>query len=114
MSWQSENCVPHDEPSLKRLAVAGVTILTGSDSGNLGVFEGYSVHRELQLMVESGMDPWEALAGATTHAGDFLGRHYGVHVGDEANLVVLSASPIPDIFNTEKISLVVARGQIVR
>ncbi|MGQ0714764.1 MAG: amidohydrolase family protein [Gemmatimonadaceae bacterium] len=52
------------------------------------------------------------LAAATTHAGEFLGQPYGVQAGDVANLVVLDASPVDDIENTQRISMVVLRGTV--
>ena len=96
-----------------QLAQGGVRILTGTDAGNLGVFQGYSVHREMLLLVEAGLSPWQALAAATSNASDFLERPWGVRPGDQANLVILSASPIEDIANTQKIEHVIQRGQLV-
>ena len=87
-------------------------MLAGTDGGNPGVIQGFSVHRELTRFVEAGLSPWDALAAATTRAGEFLGRHYGVSTGDEANVVVVDKSPLDDIANTQQISLVVMRGQI--
>lgn len=81
--------------------------------GNRGALQGYSAHRELMKLVEGGATPWQALAGNTTLAGEFLGRDYGVSLGDEANLVLLNASPIEDIRNTQRIFAVVHHGQVV-
>lgn len=99
--------------SVRALADAGVTILTGTDSGNWGTIQGYSEHRELVKLVEAGLTPWQALAAATTKAGEFLGRSYGVNAGDEANLVVLDASPIDDIHHTQRILRVIHHGRVV-
>jgi imidazolonepropionase-like amidohydrolase len=99
--------------STKAMADAGVTILTGTDSGNFGTIQGYSLHRELIKLVAAGLTPWQALAASTTKAGEFLGRSWGVRPGDEANLVVLEASPIDDIRNTQRIAMVIQRGQVV-
>jgi imidazolonepropionase-like amidohydrolase len=99
--------------SVKKAADAGVRILLGTDAGNWGTIQGYSVHRELLLIVEAGLTPWQALAAATNYAGDFLGRRFGVNPGDEANLVVLDASPIADIRNTQRIAMVIHHGKLV-
>jgi len=99
--------------SVKAMADAGVTILAGSDSGNGGTIQGYSAHRELVKLVEAGLSPWQALAATTTEAGKFLGRSFGVNPGDEANLVVLEASPIEDVHNTQRIAMVIRRGKVV-
>jgi imidazolonepropionase-like amidohydrolase len=99
--------------SVRRLAAAGVSMLTGTDAGNVGVVQGYSVHREMLRLVEAGLTPWDALRASTTNAGKFLGRAYGVGPGDQADLVVLDASPLEDIANTQTIGLVVMRGRVV-
>ena len=99
--------------SVRRLHKAGVPMLTGSDGGNTGVIQGYSVHRELIRLVQAGLSPWEALAASTTRAGEFLGRRFGVQAGDAANLVVLDGSPLDDIANTQRIAMVIMRGQVV-
>jgi imidazolonepropionase-like amidohydrolase len=99
--------------AVKRMADAGVTILVGTDSGLQGTIHGYSLHRELVKLVEAGLSPWQALAASTTEAGAFLGQAYGVTKGSEANLVVLDASPLDDIRNTQRIAYVIHHGAIV-
>jgi len=104
------------EPSreaVRTLAHAGVPMLTGTDAGNIGAFHGYSVHRELQLLVGAGQSEWSALRSATTNAAHFLDRRWGVAPGDEATLLVLDASPIESISNTKQIHLVIQRGVVV-
>jgi imidazolonepropionase-like amidohydrolase len=71
------------------------------------------VHRELIQLVAAGLTPWQAIAAATTDAAAFLGRSYGVTPGSEATLVVLDASPIEDIRNTQRIASVVHHGGVV-
>jgi imidazolonepropionase-like amidohydrolase len=96
------------------MADAGVMILIGTDAGGgTGTLHGYSMHRELIKLVAAGLSPWQVLAAATTDAGTFLGRHYGVTPGSEASLVVLDASPLDDIRNTQRIAYVIHRGAIV-
>ncbi len=99
--------------NIKKLSQNGIRIMTGTDAGNLGTFQGYSVHTELALLVEAGLSPWQALAATSTVPGEFWGKSFGVQPGDEANLVVLSASPIEDIRNTEKIEMVIHHGRVV-
>jgi imidazolonepropionase-like amidohydrolase len=99
--------------SIKTMSDAGVKMLTGTDAGNWGTIQGYSVHRELLLFVEAGLTTWEALAASTTQAGRFLGRSFGVNAGDEANFVVLDASPIADVRNTLRIAMVIHHGTVV-
>jgi imidazolonepropionase-like amidohydrolase len=99
--------------SVMAMSDAGVRILAGTDSGSVGTLQGYSLHRELIKLVAAGLSPWQALAAATTDAGAFLGRTYGVKPGSEANLVVLDASPIDDIRNSQRIAYVIHHGTIV-
>lgn len=99
--------------TIRALGEAGVPILVGTDAGNVGTFQGYSVHREMQLMVEAGLSPWNALESATTRAGAFLGISAGVSEGSVANLVVLNQSPLDDIGHTQDIHMVVYRGKVV-
>jgi imidazolonepropionase-like amidohydrolase len=96
--------------AVRALAAAGVAMVTGTDGGNPAVFQGYSVHRELRLLVEAGLSPWDALAATTIHPGRLLGRRWGVQLGDEGTLVILDASPLDDIRNTERIHAVILRG----
>jgi len=99
--------------NFKTILDAGVTTLAGTDVGNIGTFQGYSLHRELELMVAHGATPWQALASATTLAGHFLQEEAGIRPGALANLVVLEASPVADIQNTTKIATVIYHGHVV-
>lgn len=101
------------ERQLLTLHKGGVVLLAGSDTGNFGTFQGYSLHRELALMVRAGLPVWAALKAGTTAAGRFLGRKLGVKVGDEASFVVLAASPLVAISHTQRIRSVIVRGRLV-
>ncbi|MEM7204507.1 MAG: amidohydrolase family protein [Planctomycetota bacterium] len=99
--------------NLRRLAQGGARLLVGTDAGNLGTFQGASVHRELEHWVRAGVSEWDALAAATVHAGEFLGQRVGVDPGDDADLLVLDASPLDDIRNTRRIHFVLRDGAVV-
>jgi imidazolonepropionase-like amidohydrolase/ABC-type multidrug transport system permease subunit len=103
--------------NLVRAWKAGVPLVTGSDAGNLLVFHGPTVHRELQLWVEAGVPPTVALQAATSNAARLIGadRRIGlVRAGYDANLLVVDGDPTRDISATERISLVVFRGERLR
>jgi imidazolonepropionase-like amidohydrolase len=102
-----------DVASVRTLAAAGVPMITGTDAGNPAVFQGYSVHRELRLLREAGLSAWDALRATTINAGQLLGRKWGTDVGDEGTLIVLEASPLTEIRNTERIHTVIQRGAVV-
>jgi imidazolonepropionase-like amidohydrolase len=98
---------------------AGVRLLAGSDSGakNFFTFPGWTLHHELVLMVEDGLTPMQALQTATRNTAEFRGEIAGsgtVEVGKRADLLLLTANPLEDIRNTEKIDAVVLRGKLLR
>jgi imidazolonepropionase-like amidohydrolase len=109
--------------NLKTLSDAGVRIAFGTDSGIPMRFPGYLEHRELQLMVEAGLTPMQAIVAATsTNAGileagpeAFTGpKRFGtLQAGRAAEFLVLDANPLDDIHNTEKLSAVWQAGKPV-
>ena len=96
--------------AVRTLSAAGVIMVTGTDGGNPAVFQGYSVHRELRLLVEAGLSPWDALRATTINAARLLGRKWGMEIGDEGTLLILDGSPLVDVRNTERIHAVILRG----
>lgn len=100
--------------NLGLLANGGVTIAMGTDSGTqLGRWQGYFEHVELELMVESGMTPMQTLVAATGDAArvmhlDDVGT---LETGKWADLIVLSADPLADILNTRQIESVWIAGR---
>jgi hypothetical protein len=97
---------------------AGVEFLAGTDSGpNTPAPVGASLHDELELLVESGFTPMEALQAATRNPARYLGKlpEMGtIEPSKLADLVLLDANPLDDIRNTRKINLVVLRGRVVQ
>ncbi|MDX8029955.1 amidohydrolase family protein [Lentzea sp. BCCO 10_0856] len=83
----------------------GVEILVGTDAGNPYSFSGFSVHDELELLVEAGLSPKAALKAGT--------RGGTVRPGEAANLVVLDGNPLKDIRNTQRIHTVLTRGRVL-
>lgn len=112
LAWQRTLMAPN-LAAVGALAAAGVPMLAGTDGGNFGVFQGYSVHRELELLVGAGLSSWAALRAGTTEAARFLDRRWGVEPGDEATLLVLDGSPVEAIANTKRVHAVVQRGVMV-
>jgi imidazolonepropionase-like amidohydrolase len=91
--------------SLGALHQAGVPILVGSDTPNPGTTHGASVHRELELLVEMGLSPLEALRSATSipaWAFGLEGRGI-VASGSRADLVLVEGDPTRDITATRRI-----------
>lgn len=95
---------------------AGVPVTLGTDTGNPFVFPGHSVHFELELLVEAGLTPMDALIAATRGAAELLGRddEFGtVEAGKRADLLVLAANPLADIRNTRSLEVVIRGGEVV-
>lgn len=103
--------------NLKLLVDGGVTIAMGTDSGTqLGRWQGYFEHVELELMVEAGLTPLQALIAATGNAARVMGfRELGtLEPGNHADFVVLDADPLADIRNTRRIHSVWIAGRRLR
>lgn len=100
----------------KRLADAGVEYVLGTDSGPPGRFAGYAAHWELELMVQAGFTPQQALMAATSRAAAFLGKSDlgSVAAGAQADLVVLDGNPLEDIRNTRKLHSIYIGGRPVQ
>ena len=100
--------------NLKLLADGGVTIAMGTDSGTqLGRWQGYFEHVELELMVEAGLTPQQALVAATGSAARVmgLGELGTLEPGKWADFVVLDGDPLADIRNTRRIDSVWIAGR---
>ena len=97
---------------------AGVPFLAGTDTpAGVHIFPGYSLHEELQRFVAAGFTPLEALQTATINPARFFGiedQAGTVETGKFADLVLLSANPLEDIANTQKIVAVLVNGQYFR
>ena len=103
--------------NLLRAWKAGVSLVMGSDSGNPMVFHGPSLHHELRLWVEAGIPVTVALQAATVNAAKLLGaaNHIGtIRPGMDADLLLVDGNPLQEIAATERISLVVFKGERIR
>jgi imidazolonepropionase-like amidohydrolase len=102
--------------NLAKLQMAGAHIGFGTDSGAApDYFHAYNAHRELQLMVEAGLTPAQALTAATVTAAGFLRlKDRGtLEPANAADFIVLDANPLDDITNTRKIAQVYLKGREV-
>jgi imidazolonepropionase-like amidohydrolase/ABC-type multidrug transport system permease subunit len=100
--------------NLRRANQHGVLLVTGSDAGNYLVIHGPTVQHELQLWVQAGIPPAVALRAATLNAARLLradDRVGSVRPGNDADLLVVDGNPLDDITATERISLVVFKGE---
>jgi len=105
-----------DESNVKRLKDAGILIAAGTDAPYPGDFQGEGIHRELQLLVESGLTPLEAVTMATKNAAMIVNaenRWGTLEVGKLADILILDGKPDQNISDTRKIVTVVKEGIIL-
>lgn len=94
---------------------AGGRVAAGSNAGMPGVPAGSGVHREIELLVKSGLPPQDALKAATSTAADVLhsSKIGAIEPGRTADLVVLNGDPIQDIQAIHNVVMVFRDGRLV-
>jgi hypothetical protein len=91
----------------------GIPLLAGTDLGSPYVYPG-EIDKEMELFVEAGLSPLDALRTATINPARYLDREKvlgSVEYGKYADLVVLDANPLDDIHNVEKVDAVILNGR---
>jgi imidazolonepropionase-like amidohydrolase len=97
---------------------AGVRILMGTDSPQLFNVPGFALHRELPLMVDAGMTPYEVFLTGTRAVAEYVESALGqpgdfgtIAPGNRADLVLLEADPLESVESLEARAGVMVRGQ---
>jgi len=88
---------------------AGIPVVAGTDQS----VPGHSLHREMELYVQAGFTPMEAIQAATIVPARMMGMEKEVGTiegGKRADLVILSANPLDDIHNGRKVERVITNG----
>ena len=99
---------------VKAIADSGGRIMAGSDTPEWFFGYGWTIHRELESLVEAGLTPYQALAAATRSPAEFLraSKEWGtIERGKRADLLLLAGNPLEDIRNTGRIEAVVLGGR---
>jgi imidazolonepropionase-like amidohydrolase len=99
---------------LKALADGGVGILFGTDSPQLFSVPGFSIHREMRLMTECGLTPYQVLASGSINVARFYGAEddFGtVRLGGRADLILLDADPLGDVGSVARRAGVMVAGR---
>jgi len=102
--------------NLVRAWKAGVALVTGSDAGNMLVFHGPTVQREIELWAQAGIPVSAALRAATINGARSLGaesRFGSVTPGKEATLLIVDGDPLEDPKAVEAVSFVMFKGERV-
>jgi imidazolonepropionase-like amidohydrolase len=92
----------------------GAGILLGTDTDNPYLVPGFSLHEELEHLVDAGLSPFEALAAGTRNAAQALGKleEFGtIEAGKRADLLLLEANPLEDVGNANRRLGVMLRGR---
>ena len=89
-------------------------LVAGTDpTGGGGVIPGYSNQRQLELLVEEGFTPLEAIRIGTLNGATYLGRNArvgSIAVGKQADLVVIDGDPSKTIADVRKVETVFKQG----
>ena len=113
-----EQAAEANRESVLRAYRTGVKIAAGSDGGTPFNKPGTTAY-ELELLVEAGLSPMDALLAATGNAAECLGVQHltgTLELGKSADLILIARNPLEDIRvlqNSEYIRLVMARGEII-
>jgi imidazolonepropionase-like amidohydrolase len=97
--------------TLTELHKAGIPMVAGTDQS----IPGYSLHRELEIYVDAGFTPLEALQAATIEPARAMGvekESGSLETGKRGDVVLLDADPLTDIHNTRKVWRTVAAGAV--
>ena len=98
----------------RQFVAAGGLLLAGPDpTGNGGVIPGFGDQRELELLVEAGFTPVQAIRIATLNGATYLGladRIGSIAPGKDADLVVIRGNPAANINDVEKVETVFKDG----
>jgi imidazolonepropionase-like amidohydrolase len=100
--------------NLKTLVDRGVRIAFGTDTGPPGRFQGFFEHLELEMMVEAGLTPMQAIVSATGDAARChrkSGAFGTLASGAAADLLILNANPLENIRNTRNIESIWINGK---
>jgi imidazolonepropionase-like amidohydrolase len=98
----------------RAFVAAGGLLLAGSDPVGLnGLVPGFADHREIELLVDAGFTPVEAIRIATLNGAIFLGRQEqigSIAVGKNADLVIINGDPAARIADIENVEIVFKDG----
>jgi imidazolonepropionase-like amidohydrolase len=98
-----------------KLWKAGVLVIAGTDAAYPGDFQGEGIHHELELLVESGLTPIEAISSATRNAARLMNASdWGtLEPGKLADLLVINGKPDQNIQQTHNVEMVFKEGTLL-
>ena len=99
---------------IKALHDGGVPFALGSDAPQTWNVPGFSVHRELKVIVAAGLTPYQALRSGTANVATYFGTEATtgtIAAGKRADLLLLDANPLQDVANSSRIAGVMVNGR---
>jgi len=120
--WSNPERAGHEAPraefylkATKMMHEAGATLVAGTDAGIFTNLPGSAMTRELELLVEAGFTPYEALQTATVNGGEILGfeKTGQIAPGYRANLILVDGDPLSNVSAVENPDAVILRGVVL-
>jgi imidazolonepropionase-like amidohydrolase len=102
--------------NLKLAQQAGITVVAGTDAGNIGTQHAASFHNELMAMKQAGLSNWEIILSATINAAKGFGKekdHGSIEKGKIADLLLLDKDPTKDLNVPANLRTLIHRGVII-
>jgi len=104
------------ETNAQKLWSKGVLVVAGTDAPYPGDFQGEGVHRDLELLVEAGLTPLQAIQSATRNAARLMNAadDWGtLEPGKLANVLVIDGRPDQNIRDTHNVEIVIKEGVVL-
>lgn len=107
---ESEAAAALRQELLYKMNAAGVKILMGTDAPQLFSVPGFSIHRELAKMSESGMSNYDILRSGTSNVGEYIktlgvrGEYGTIQVNSSPDMILLDKNPLDDIHHVSTLS----------
>ncbi|MEH6559441.1 MAG: amidohydrolase family protein [Oceanicoccus sp.] len=118
--WSHKDVSSYERPHTDFFAEAteilhsnGVKMIVGTDAGGFGLVPGKSMLEELQLLVDSGISPYDTLRAATSISADVLGfeKTGKILSGHTANLILVPENPLENMEALKSISGIMLHGE---
>ena len=99
----------------KRMFDAGIMLVAGTDTPAPGLFFGEGLHRELELLVQAGLTPLQAISTATRNAATLMeSDDWGtLEPGKRADVMIVDGNPAANISDTRNIAALLQGGQMI-
>ena len=124
--WNRNDLTPYDrdlfeqgyknaQRLIKAYVDAGGKLYSGTDCASFCV-PGLGLHQEMELLVEAGVTPLQALQASTINPAEMMrmqNRLGTIEEGKAGDILILDANPLENIRNTRKISRVISRGRVL-